>query len=114
MSILLDKAKRYAERVVAGKEITTKEVIIQCKWFLIDLEKQENEDFKYYFDEEAIETIEGILDLLRFATGLGVAGKTILEGLEGFQAFFLVNIFGWRFNFQMRGLTPPSLDGISF
>lgn len=97
MGILFEKAVDYAQRVVKGKEITTKEVIIQCNWFLRDLEKQENEDFTYYFDEEAIETIEGILQLLYFATGLGVAGKTILDGLEGFQAFFLVNIFGWRF-----------------
>ena len=37
--ILFDRAIRYAKEVVSGKEITTKEVIIQCKWFLIDLEK---------------------------------------------------------------------------
>lgn len=94
---MIDKAIRYAKRVIAGKEITTKEVIIQCKWFLIDLEKQKEENFKYYFDNAEIEKIEGILKLLNFATGLGVIGKSILEGLEDFQAFFLVNIFGWRF-----------------
>lgn len=110
MSVLLEKAMRYAERVVAGKEITTKEVIIQCKWFLIDLERQENEDFKYYFDYEAIETVEGILLLLNFATGLHVVGKPILYGLADFQAFFLVNIFGWRFKddpekFRYRDVT---------
>lgn len=95
--MMFEKAIQYAERVVAGKEITTKEVIIQCKWFLMDLEKQENDDFLYYFDQEELEKIENILALLNFATGLGVIGKSILEGLEGFQAFFLVNIFGWRF-----------------
>jgi len=95
--MIFEKAVKYAERVVKGKEITTKEVIIQCNWFLKDLEKQYEDDFDYYFDMEEIEKIEGLLELLNFATGLGVAGKTILEGLEGFQAFFLVNIFGWRF-----------------
>ncbi len=95
--MILEKAIRYAEKVVAGKEITTKEVIIQCNWFLRDLKKQEDDEFAYYFDEEEVEKIEGILALLNFATGLGVIGKTILDGLEGFQAFFLVNIFGWRF-----------------
>lgn len=94
---LIEKAIRYANDVVAGKEITTKEVIIQCKWFLRDLEKQNNDDFAYYFDTEEVGKIEGILALLNFATGLGVIGKSILEGLENFQAFFLVNIFGWRF-----------------
>ncbi|MCJ8008110.1 terminase large subunit [Lederbergia wuyishanensis] len=95
--ILLEKAIRYAERVTSGKEITTKEVIIQCHLFLRDLKKQDSDDFDYYFDEDAIETIEGILSLLNFATGLGVIGKPVLKGLEDFQAFFLVNIFGWRF-----------------
>lgn len=108
--MIFEKAKRYAEKVVAGKEITTKEVIIQCHWFLKELEAQENDDFDYYFDMDEIEKIEGILSLLYFATGLGVAGKTILEGLEGFQAFFLVNIFGWRFKenpekFRYRDVT---------
>lgn len=110
MGILMDKAMRYAERVVAGKEITTKEVIIQCKWFLMDLERQHNEDFLYYFDEQEIEKVEGILKLLNFATGLGVVGKPILEGLWDFQAFFLCNIFGWRFKednkkFRYRDVT---------
>lgn len=110
MSFLLDKAIGYAERVVAGKEITTKEVIIQCHWFLKDIKKQDDEDFLYYLDEEAVETIEGILSLLYFATGLGVVGKPILHGLVEFQAFFLVNIFGWRFKddpekFRYRDVT---------
>lgn len=95
--MILEKAIRYAEKVKAGKEITTKEVIIQCNWFLKDLERQNQEEFEYYFDEDEVEKIEGILALLNFATGLGVVGKSILDGLEGFQAFFLVNIFGWRF-----------------
>lgn len=107
---LFEKAIKYANNVVAGKEITTKEVIIQCKWFLMDLEKQNKEEFLYYFDDEEVEKIEGILALLNFATGLGVIGKTILEGLEDFQAFFLVNIFGWRFKtdkekFRYRDVT---------
>ncbi|CEG26002.1 terminase large subunit [Bacillus sp. B-jedd] len=110
MSILLAKAKRYAEKVVAGKEITTKEVIIQCHWFLKDLDRQHEDDFIYYFDEEVTETIEGILALLNFATGLGVVGKPIIDGLEDFQAFFLANIFGWRFQedpekFRYRDVT---------
>jgi phage terminase large subunit-like protein len=108
--VIIEKAIRYAERVTAGKEITTKEVIVQCHWFLKDLKRQDEEDFPYYFDEEELEKIEGILALLNFATGLGVIGKTILEGLVGYQAFFLVNIFGWRFKedpekFRYRDVT---------
>lgn len=97
MSLLIEKAMNYAERVIAGKEITTKEVIIQCNLFMRELERQHDDDFPYYFDEEAVEVVEGILQLLKFATGLGVIGLSILEGLEDFQAFFIVNIFAWRF-----------------
>lgn len=94
--ILLDKAIRYAERVVSGKEITTKEVIIQCKWFLIDLKRQDDDNFKFYFDEDKLRIINNLLKLFNFATGF-VAGKQVLENLADFQCFFLANIFGWRF-----------------
>lgn len=94
--ILLNKAIRYAERVVCGKEITTKEVIIQCKWFLIDLKRQDDDDFKFYFDEDKLSIINNLLKLFNFATGF-VAGKQVLENLADFQCFFLANIFGWRF-----------------
>jgi phage terminase large subunit-like protein len=108
--VIYEKAIQYAEKVAAGKEITTEEVITQCKWFLKDLKKQDEENFPYYFDDDEIVKIEGILALLNFATGLGIVGKSILEGLEGFQAFFLVNIFGWRFKedpekFRYRDVT---------
>ena len=89
--ILFDRAIRYAKEVVSGKEITTKEVIIQCKWFLIDLEKQHDDDFKFYFDEDKLRIINN-----NFATGF-VAGEQVLENLADFQCFFLANIFGWRF-----------------
>ena len=110
MSILLEKAIRYAENVTQGKEITTKEVIIQCHLFLKELDRQHEDEFPYYFDEDEVIKIEGILSLLNFATGLNVIGKTIVEGIEDFQAFFLVNVFGWRFKddvekFRYRDVT---------
>ncbi|PGT89206.1 terminase large subunit [Bacillus sp. AFS040349] len=95
--MIIEKAVQYAEDVLSGKEITTKEVKKQCEWFMNDRERQNDEDFKYYFDLDEVLRIEGILQLVNFATGLGVIGKSILNGMEGFQAFFIVNIFGWRF-----------------
>lgn len=107
---LFESAKRYANNVISGKEITTKEVRKQCKWFLRDLGKQNKDNYIYYLDEAQLEVIEGILKLLNFATGLGVVGMSILEGLEDFQAFFLCNVFGWRFKedpekFRYRDVT---------
>lgn len=95
--MLLEKAKQYAEDCLSGKEITTFEVKKQCEWFLEDLEKQSNDYYPYYFDTKVIKIVEGLLKLLNFATGLNVIGKSIYDGLENFQAFFIANIFGWRY-----------------
>ena len=88
--MLLEKAKEYAQDCISGKEITTFEVKMQCKWFLEDLEKQNNDYYPYYFDTKQIGITEGILKLLNFATGLHIVGKSIYEGLENFQAFFML------------------------
>ncbi|OSA88413.1 UNVERIFIED_ORG: terminase [Clostridium botulinum] len=94
---LLDNALKYANDVVTGKEITTKEVIIQCKWFLIDYDKKQyEENFDFYFDEEKLKIINNLLKLFNFATGF-VAGEQVLKNLVGFQCFLIANIFGWRF-----------------
>lgn len=96
--MLLEKARQYATDCINDNEITTFEVKTQCEWFLEDLEKQKNESYPYYFDTKEIKIIEGILELLNYATGLNdIVGKNILEGLENFQAFFIANIFGWRY-----------------
>lgn len=95
--ILLDKALKYANDVVAGKEITTKEVILQCKRFLNDYEdRQYNDEFNYYFDEVKLQVINNLISLFNYATGF-VAGENVLKGMDGYQAFFIINIFGWRY-----------------
>ena len=108
--MLLEKAKEYAQYCISGKEITTFEVKTQCKWFLEDLEKQNNDYYPYYFDTKQIEIIEGILKLLNFATGLNIVGKSIYEGLENFQAFFIANIFGWRYKSDSRKFRYREVD----
>ena len=94
--VVLDKALEYAKDVVDNKEITTWEVKTQCEWFLDDLEKQNDDDFEFYLDENKLKIINNLLKLFNFATGF-VAGKQVLESLVGFQCFLIVNIFGWRF-----------------
>jgi phage terminase large subunit-like protein len=108
--MLFKLATDYAEKVLSGEEIANKYVKKQCQVFLDDLERQHDEDFAYYLDSDEITKVEGLLSLLNFATGLGVTGKTVLEGLVMFQAFFLCNIFGWRFKanpekFRYRDVT---------
>ena len=108
--MLLEKAKQYAEDCTTGKEITTFEVKTQCRWFLEDFEKQNNDYYPYYFDTKQIEIIEGILKLLNFATGLHIVGKSIYEGLENFQAFFIANIFGWRYKSDSKKFRYREVD----
>jgi phage terminase large subunit-like protein len=108
--MLFDKAVKYANDVLDGKEIANKYVKKQCTWFLRDLERQHDDDYAFYCDLDEIKRVEGILELLNFATGIGVKGKTVLEGLVGFQAFFFVNVFGFRFKanperFKNRDIT---------
>lgn len=108
--MLLEKAKEYANNCISGKEITTFEVKKQCEWFLEDLKKQNNDYYPYYFDTKKIEIIEGILKLLNFATGLGVTGESIFEGLVNFQAFFIANIFGWRYKCDSKKYRYREVD----
>lgn len=108
--MLLEKAKEYAQDCIIGKEITTFEVKTQCKWFLEDLEKQNNDYYPYYFDTKQIGIIEGILKLLNFATGLHIVGKSLYEGLENFQAFFIANIFGWRYKTDAKKYRYREVD----
>ncbi len=95
--ILLDKALKYCEDVLNGTEITTDEVIQQCKIFLDDYSiNQYKDEFEFCFSKKKLKVINNLLKLLNYATGF-VAGKNVLEGLVGFQALFLCAIFGWRY-----------------
>lgn len=99
---MAEKARKYAADVLSGAEITTPEVKKQCAWFLRDLAEQERADYPYYFDLAELGVIDKVFKLLNFATGINVAGKSVYEGLENFQAFFIANIFGWRFKADKR------------
>lgn len=95
--ILIENAIQYANDVVNGIEITTKEVMQQCKIFIDDYNnRQYEDDFEFYFDEDNLVIISNLLKLLNFATGF-VAEKQVLENLVLFQCFFIANIFGWRY-----------------
>lgn len=95
--MLYKQALEYANDVLSGVEITTDEVRVQCQTFIDDLKNQSKDDFNYYFDEKALGIIDNLLKLMYFATGLVVRNKCIHDNLANFQAFFLANIFGWRF-----------------
>lgn len=95
--LILDKAYNYAYDVTSDKVIANSYVKKQCQKFLDDMDKCENdEEYPYFFDFDEIELIEGILSLLSFASGVGVAGLPLLTGIADFQCFILVNFFGFK------------------
>lgn len=94
--ILRDRAIQYAEDVIKGNEITTKEVKQQCRVFLRDYKRKDDASWPYYFDDAELFKINNLLKLFNYATGF-VAGEQVLESLAPFQCFLLTNIFAWRF-----------------
>ena len=100
--MLIEKAKQYADDVISGRELVPPEVKTQCEWFCRDLQRQKNEEYPYYFDLDFAKKLEGLLQLMIFATGIGVVGVSIYDGLENFQAFFIANVFCWRYKSDKR------------
>ena len=92
--ILLEKALKYAEDCVEGREITTLEVKKQCEIFLNDYKvNQYKDEFKFYFDEKKLKKVNNLLKLFNMATGFN-ENESALSAIWGFQALLLVNIFG--------------------
>ncbi|WP_163468486.1 terminase TerL endonuclease subunit [Fusobacterium sp. IOR10] len=95
--ILLDRALRYCDDVISGKEVTTWEVETQCKIFKEDfLVNQYKKEFKYYANLNELEKINDLLKLFNFATGF-VAGQPVLKNLKNFQCLLLAGIFLFRY-----------------
>ena len=60
--ILLDKALKYCNDVIRGKEITTYEVKQQCRIFLDDYNTNQFLDtFEFYFDKKKLKKINNLL-----------------------------------------------------
>ncbi|MDB8794281.1 terminase large subunit [Romboutsia sp. 1001216sp1] len=70
-----------------------KYIIKQCRKFLDDLE---NNNCKYFIDEDELERITNLTKLINMADGLR-AGLPVYESLVGFQWFFLVNMLCWKY-----------------
>lgn len=95
--LLQEKGLQYVDDVLSGKEITTKEVIQQCKIFKEDYyTNQYKEDFEWYADEKKLNIINNLLKLLNFPTGF-VAGKQVLNNLAPFQCFLIIGVFLFRY-----------------
>ena len=112
--ILLDKALKYCNDVLEGKEITTDEVKLQCKTFLDDYYKNQYlDEFEFCFSEKKLKKINNLLKLFNYATGF-IAGKQVLEGLEGFQCLFLVFFHLLQINHHQLALLYHQAERLFF
>ena len=60
----MNYAKDYAEKVVAGKIVAGKKVILAAKRYLNDLEKAQNDDFGYFYDNERANKVIKFMEIL--------------------------------------------------
>ena len=60
----MNYAKDYAEKVVAGKIIAGKKVILAAKRYLNDLKKADNDDFEYFYDNERANKVIQFMEIL--------------------------------------------------
>lgn len=97
----LDKARAYVQRVISGEEAAGKFERLYCEQFLRDEARQGSLDFPYWLDESAGARACQFIELLphikgewaRKAPGEDV-GQTLR--LEGWQALFVLQLFGWK------------------
>ena len=89
---LYEKAIKYAERVSNGEIKSNPYVKLQCNKFLKDITEGIS---GYIMDVKELQKIDNILKLVNFATG-SRRGMRISDGVHDFQAFIIVNIFGWK------------------
>ena len=86
---MMNYAKDYAEKVVAGKIVAGKKVILAAKRYLNDLEKANNDDFEYFYDNERANKVIQFMEILPDP-------KTMRAyPLADFQRFIIANMYGW-------------------
>lgn len=98
----LQRALRYARRVVGGEEVAGELERLACERFLRDLERQESEDFPYRLDEVKGSRACRFIELLPHIKGEW-AKPVYIDGrftyakirLEDWQVFIELQLFGW-------------------
>lgn len=88
---MIDRVTEYARRVVAGDVIAGELHRLACKRHLHDLERQNTDNFPYYWDVEASANIINYAETLTIAEGTEPRPVRLIDS----QAFDLGCTFGW-------------------
>ena len=86
-----NRTLEYAEKVVSGKVLKGQSERLCCQRFINDLKRQDDEDFKFYFNVEEAEKYIDIANTLKISEGT----KTEQLKTRGFQNFIIGNLHGW-------------------
>lgn len=90
--ILNHPAYKYALNVVNGTSPAGEYIVKECKKFLNDME---NDELKYFLNEDDLHLIDDFLKLVKMSDGHRV-GMTAYDSLAPFQWYFLANTLAWK------------------
>lgn len=90
-SVICDRATQYARRVVKGNVVAGELHILACKRHLNDLERQNTEEFPYYYNPAKANEIIEYAETLTIAEGHEPKPVKLIDS----QAFDLGVTFGW-------------------
>ena len=71
----LEEITEYAKKCVSGQITSGRKHVWACERFLRDLEKSENDNYPYYWDERAAQNIVDWFALLRHSKGVLAASR---------------------------------------
>lgn len=92
MSLIKDRVTHYAKRVVNGDVVCGELHYLACKRHLRDLERQNTDDFPFYWDVSDSQRIIDFAETLTIAEG--ESPKPVV--LMPHQAFDLGSLMGWK------------------
>lgn len=86
---MITYAQDYAEKVIDGRIIAGKKVILAAKRYLNDLKKAKTDDFPYFYDNDRANKVIKFMEILPDP-------KTMRAyPLADFQRFIIANMYGW-------------------
>lgn len=94
MTNYAEVAEQYARDVTEGTIPASKWIKLACQKHLDDLDWQDDDDFRYRFDDAAANKACAFIELMPHTKGKWAAQKQTLK-LEPWQTFFVCVAFGW-------------------
>jgi phage terminase large subunit-like protein len=92
---LVARGQSYAEAVVAGKAAGCEWVRRACVRHLEDLDRWSGKDQPFYFNPKSAERVCDVVQHFPHIHGIWAKHQKHIE-LEGWQAFILMSVFGWK------------------